>query len=452
MARILVIATGGVRAPSAFEIVERFTSDGHEVRLLATGNALRFMLVPVLSSFGHLRLFLRHFRPQLRETLAYFTYKWTGVPHVEEGKWCDLALVVPASSNSIGKLVAGLADNYPLLVARGIPRGKPVIVIPSMNPEMWLDPFLQRNIDALNATRKYRVLCPSAGQMASGDFGIGAQVPTQTILDESYRALGLIDPLARTAPAPGTEAPDDPSPPTIVVAEEDQALREMLLAELESAIRPANLVGLGDLSAAKAWFRDNRAQLLLAGLEFSDGGSGTDLVDLAQPVDGKGPCQVILMSHRSRADAGAEAIALRDVHFLPKPINVPYAVGMAAGLIRVRTAARQGTEISLAPGDILFHAGQMGNEIYRLLSGRMLVTLARADGLPKDHEIEAGEIIGELAFITGEPRSATVTALTDCRVLRIETSDFTDYLSRQPVWLGRILNTLIERVRRADRQ
>lgn len=456
MARILVIASGGVRAPSALELVEYFVSDGHEVRLLATGHALRFLLIPILTSFGRMRLFLAHFRPQLRETLAYFAYRRMGVPHVDEGKWCDLAIFVPASSNSIGKLVAGLADNYPVLVTRGIPRSKPVLVIPSMNPEMWLDPFLQRNIDELNATRKYRVLCPSAGEMASGDFGIGAQVPMQTIIDESYRTLGLIDPFENDAAAKPDASPPDggdgPAAPTILVVDEDSELRETLRNELETAISSANVVGFGEVSAAKAWLQDNAAQIILAGLEFSKGGSGRDLVELAQNPYGHDTCQCVLMSHRSRAEAGAEALALKDVQFLPKPINVPYVVGMVAGLMRVPREARQGTEITLAAGDVLFHEGAVGNEIYHLLAGRMEAAIERDDGATKRQIIEAGEIIGELAFVTGAPRSATITAATDCRLLRIETADFADYLSRQPVWLGRILNTLVERVRRADQQ
>jgi len=455
MARILVIATGGVRAPSALEIVEKFVADGHEVRLLATGHALRFLLIPILTRLGLLRLFLRHFRPQARETLAYFTYRWMGVPHVDEGKWCDLAVVVPASSNSLGKLVAGLADNYPVLVTRGIPRSKRVVVVPSMNPEMWLDPFLQRNIDELNATIKYRVLCPSPGEMASGDFGIGAQVPMDTIINESYRALGLLDPWSGDTIEFGDRAPSDhvtsdTSPTTLLLVDEDDEFREKLSSEIERVIKLVHVISLGTLTEAKTWLQKNAAGLILTSLEFKTGESGRELVEMVRSNPLLDGCPVVVTSLRSRAEAGAEALAKKDVHFLPKPINLPFVVGMIAGLIGASTVARQGTPMTLAAGEVLFRKGDRGDEIYHLLSGRLEVSIEQDTGRIKRHEITEGEIIGELAFVTGERRSATVAAISECKLLRIDTADFADYLARQPAWLGRILKTLVDRVRRAD--
>ncbi len=123
---------------------------------------------------------------------------------------------------------------------------------------------------------------------------------------------------------------------------------------------------------------------------------------------------------------------------------------MVAGLVQVSTVAKQGTEMTLASGDVLFRAGDLGQEIYQLISGRMEVFVTRPERTDKRIQIEAGEIIGELAFVTGQPRSATVTAMTECHLLRIETNDFADYLQRQPRWLTRIVDTLVERVRRAD--
>ena len=43
MANILLVATGGTRAPTQIELAERFTKDGHAVRLIASTNALRFL-------------------------------------------------------------------------------------------------------------------------------------------------------------------------------------------------------------------------------------------------------------------------------------------------------------------------------------------------------------------------------------------------------------------------
>ncbi len=197
--------------------------------------------------------------------------------------------------------MAGLADNYPVLVARGVPRSKRVLVIPSMNPEMWLDPFLQRNIDELNATQKYRVLCPSAGEMASGDFGIGAQVPMETIINESYRALGLIDPLVNESPrADRQDAARDISEPSkapvVVVVEDDADLRTALCSELEGALSFSRVIGFATQPEVHRWLAENPASLVLSSLEFKDGSSGYDLIDLIRQTSVGSTTQIILMS------------------------------------------------------------------------------------------------------------------------------------------------------------
>ena len=145
MANILLVATGGTRAPTQIELAERFVADGHAVRMLASANALRFLSSHIARRPAKLFPYLRHYRPALLETLAYFIEKPKGVlgvmaPHIAEGKWADVAVMAPATCNSVGKLVSGLSDNYPLLVLRAVPRSKRVIVVPSMNPEMWFDP------------------------------------------------------------------------------------------------------------------------------------------------------------------------------------------------------------------------------------------------------------------------------------------------------------------------
>lgn len=455
MARILVIATGGVRAPSTLELIEIFLAEGHEVRLLATRNALRFLFVPVLASLRRLRLFMRTFRPQLRETLAYFAYRHTGVPHIDEGRWCDLAIVVPATSNSIGKLVAGLADNYPILVVRGIPRTKCVLVVPSMNPEMWLDPFLQHNIDLLNASEKYRVLCPSAGEMASGDFGIGAQAPTNVILDEIDAALGGLDqtsgmplPVRHRASSQGAQLSE--APKAFVVVEEDAALRGTICEALKRAAPEGSVEAFCTASDALPWFRDNEAAALLTALEFSAGASGQDLVEAIRRIHSVERCQIVATSTRSRAEARAEALARDDVYFLPKPINIAYCVGMLIGLTGARSAPQRTTRQHLQSGEILFREGDPGSEIYFVVSGLLEVSIGQGNSRRILQRVGDGEILGEMAFLTAERRSATVAAVEDCKLVRVELDQYRDYLDRQPIWLRHMIESLATRLRHAN--
>jgi len=75
--------------------------------------------------------------------------------------------------------------------------------------------------------------------------------------------------------------------------------------------------------------------------------------------------------------------------------------------------------IELTSGGVLFHQGEHSDDVYFVLSGRLLA-LAEADGESKIlGEIGRGETIGELALFTGEPRLASIVALRDSSVVKV---------------------------------
>ena len=65
--------------------------------------------------------------------------------------------------------------------------------------------------------------------------------------------------------------------------------------------------------------------------------------------------------------------------------------------------------------------------------GRLRVTMTREDGSEAViAELGSGEVVGELAVLTDEPRSATVTALRDSQVLELSASAFAELVARVP--------------------
>lgn len=339
MANITIVVTGGTRAPSALDLHERFLADGHKVRILASRNALRFLWAHLLRRPARIPRFLRHFRPQMRETLAYFAQGAVGVPHIAEGKWADVAVIVPATCSSLGKLVSGISDNYPMLVVRALPRTKKVIVVPSMNPEMWFDPFFQRNIDLLNATEKYQVVCPSRGQMACGDIGFGAQASFEVIVAETYRTIGIDEVVETALQRPRISVPREQeaeealasAPNQVVIIDEDCALRDQMADLLRRSCPRCSVQQFEAPTAAVDWLKQNDAAVVLTELTFSDGTTGLDLIEQCRC---SGWSQsVVVVSSKNRREAGAERLARQEVHFLPKPLNVPYVVGMIVGLL-----------------------------------------------------------------------------------------------------------------------
>lgn len=102
-------------------------------------------------------------------------------------------------------------------------------------------------------------------------------------------------------------------------------------------------------------------------------------------------------------------------------------------------------------GEILFHMGDEGGNLYVIQSGRVKVTIPSAEGGEVILTIlSAGEILGEISLIDGKPRSATVQAMKDTEVLCLYREDFLDVLQeRFDVVLG-ILEILADRLRHTD--
>jgi CheY-like chemotaxis protein len=453
MANILLIATGGTRAPTQIELAETFIRDGHAVRLVASANALRFLAGYLLRNSSKIPLYLRHYRAALREKLAYYRAKPREVPHIAEGKWCDVVVMAPATCNSIGKLASGIGDNYPLQVLRAIPRTRRVIVVPSMNPEMWYDPQCQRNIDLLNATEKYRVLCPTRGQMLSGDFGIGAQVSLQQIVTETYRTLGLVGLGADAGHAaidrvPWTEKPlSEAETGNIVLVDPDTTNRGAVREALQLEYPHLAVHDFGTATQALNWLHSNRAIAVFTELDFPEGVSGWDLIHrLRRP--GCEQTQVIATCRRSRQDVGAEALGRLDVVFVPKPFSVPFVVGLIAGAIRAGAPRRDVLPTrTLATGERLFAQGELGKQAYIVRSGRLRIMRTEHD---HDFEIgiaEVGEMAGEVSLVSGTKRAASAIAMEATEVQVLDLENMRRYLETQPPWLRLTLDSLVGHLR-----
>jgi hypothetical protein len=454
MANITVVVTGGVFAPSALELVDRFLCDGHVIRILATKNALRFLWAHMLRNPQSIPGFVRRFRPQLLETLAYFFHRIIGVPHVAEGKWADVAVMVPATCNSVGKLVSGINDSYPLLVIRAIPRTKKVIVVPSMNPEMWFDPHFQRNVDLLNLTDKYELVCPSRGLLASGAIGFGIQAPNDTIISATYRAIGFnttIHNLFLDFPAEVSRATDsiEAQPAEgaqVVVVESDREVRTKMCALLSRACSNCAIHQFEAPRDAFGWLNNHHPEVLFTELGSGNGVTGFDLIEICQR-SGLNQTAIIVTSSNDRHQSGAERLAGQDIQFLRKPLNVQFAVGMIVSLLNGVRSQLQVTTRKLDKGEVLFQEGDLGAEAYIVTSGSLKISKTHDGRETTIKMISPGEIVGEMAFLDRSKRSATVIAVEPSNLVTISVDEFHAYLDRQPVWLRGMIGTLLGRLR-----
>ncbi|MBN1565605.1 MAG: cyclic nucleotide-binding domain-containing protein [Anaerolineae bacterium] len=108
------------------------------------------------------------------------------------------------------------------------------------------------------------------------------------------------------------------------------------------------------------------------------------------------------------------------------------------------------SEVTFAPGEIVCLEGEAGDAMFLIWSGRIAVVKG-----PLDNPIilscrGAGEIIGEMALLEDQPRSATTIALDHLRALRIGHDQFHEWLGSSPDISMNIMSTLSARLRAAD--
>src|SRR5512146_637990 len=103
-------------------------------------------------------------------------------------------------------------------------------------------------------------------------------------------------------------------------------------------------------------------------------------------------------------------------------------------------------------GRVIIKQGELARSLYLLASGRLEVTVACGDPeSPPVNVIEAPTWFGELAALTKQPRTATVTALTVSEVWTLPVRQFEAALARYPQIWRSVIRGLCDRIQHKDR-
>ncbi|RKN40239.1 bifunctional phosphopantothenoylcysteine decarboxylase/phosphopantothenate--cysteine ligase CoaBC [Micromonospora endolithica] len=181
--RIVLGVGGGIAAYKACELLRLLTESGHQVRVVPTASALRFVGAPTWAALSG--------QPVADDVWADVHE----VPHVRLGQQADLVVVAPATADLLAKAAHGLADDLltnTLLTARC-----PVVLAPAMHTEMWEHPATVANVATLRS-RGVRVVEPAVGRLTGADSGKGRLPDPAEIFAVARRAL-----------ARGVDAPAD---------------------------------------------------------------------------------------------------------------------------------------------------------------------------------------------------------------------------------------------------
>lgn len=145
-------------------------------------------------------------------------------------------------------------------------------------------------------------------------------------------------------------------------------------------------------------------------------------------------------------------LALYDgVHFLEKPFDINELPKVVKNIISPpKTNESLKNLLEIKSGDVLIKEGDVGNIMYWVVEGSLKVH-RKQDGQQVDlGVISQHELVGEMSFLDDKPRSATVEALEDCKLLPIPNGKFSEVLNSQPRWFKSLVKVLSDRLRQTN--
>lgn len=179
--KIILGISGGIAAYKTPQLVRLLKKAGAEVRVALTASGSRFVSELSLATVSGEPVFREMF-PPLDLPGTDFTR------HISLGEWADALVIAPATANTIAKLAAGLCDDMLTACFITLRPGKPVLIFPAMDGQMYRSGSLQRNI-ALLTGQGCTVIEPENGDLASGQCGTGRMPEPDVIAQRIGMAL-----------------------------------------------------------------------------------------------------------------------------------------------------------------------------------------------------------------------------------------------------------------------
>ena len=173
--RIVLGVSGGIAAYKSAALVRLLRKAGAEVVVVMTEAATHFIGPLTLSTLSGKPVVTSLWERVEGEDLP------SDVEHIGLVKWADLALLAPATMNTLGKLARGLADDVLSTFFAAYPPERSLLA-PAMNGGMWRNPSTQKNVRLLRA-RGYTVTGPGRGELACGDEDEGRMAEPEQIVD-----------------------------------------------------------------------------------------------------------------------------------------------------------------------------------------------------------------------------------------------------------------------------
>src|SRR5258705_1990004 len=175
---IVLGVTGSIAAYRAADLTSLLTKQGHDVHVIMTADALRFITAVPFKTLSR--------NPVVTD--LYAEEEGWQPTHIKLADEADLLLIAPATANMLAKLALGLADDALSCVALALNPKAKILIAPAMNGQMWLHPSTQKNPAALKS-RGVEVIGPEKGLLSCGYEGLGRLWPVEKVAERALEIL-----------------------------------------------------------------------------------------------------------------------------------------------------------------------------------------------------------------------------------------------------------------------
>jgi phosphopantothenoylcysteine decarboxylase/phosphopantothenate--cysteine ligase len=287
--------TGSIAAYKAVELLRLIRAEGADVAVMLSPAATRFVGALTFTALS------RH--PVETDVLELLPDGRIG--HIVVADSADAIVVAPATAHFLGAMANGLAGD--VVTATLLASSAPVVIAPAMDGDMWTHPATRANVTRLRDEFGYRIVEPAAGELASGQTGVGRLADLPAIVEAVVAAVGST-PL---------RAPDSSGRPPLVDPPRDTDLtgRHIVVSAggTREAIDPVRFIGnrstgrMGAALAAAALERGAQVTVVAANVEVPLP-DGAEVIRVESTAELR--AALLRLTHRPDGTAGFDALVM----------------------------------------------------------------------------------------------------------------------------------------------
>lgn len=158
--RFVVCVTGSIAAYKSCELVSTLKKQGHEVRVIMSETAQKFIGSSSLQALSGAPVATDDFSPE------------SMMAHIELGQWCDATIVYPATAQTVNSLAHGVGHDLVNSFFLAYDFKKPFLIAPAMNTRMLENPITKESMKQLKKMG-CQILDTDSGLLACGETGAG---------------------------------------------------------------------------------------------------------------------------------------------------------------------------------------------------------------------------------------------------------------------------------------